>query len=210
MLYCSETIQMTPFQYKMALLKILFRSFFTSYDKKSKYLEQVTLDSRKIAIERGLRFTFFTMLSNRHGSSFWVIAQINTNKSRLNRAIDMWFFSHLVMAPEHYVKVTIFHEYCHFLIKYAPKSIVDEIEKLHNARKFPHLHDKLEEDFSDLFGYYIVDKDTGNREINLFLDEFIRITDQNIAKENWIWKASEMPETYLDPYVFFRRPVKGE
>jgi len=204
--YCSGTIQSTPFQHKLTIWKILLLSFITSHAKKRKYLDRITLEARKIAVERGLCFAFFTILSYNHGSTNEVIAQIDWYQSRLNRAIDILFFAHLVMAPEKYIKITIFHEYCHFLWKYAPEPILWDIVTLFRTGRYPHIHNDVEEDFCDLFGYYIVDRDVGDQEINLFIEEFICITCQNIENmkienmeiKNWMLKVSDMPESYFN------------
>ena len=202
--YVLNTIPMTPFQHRLMILKLSLKSFFTPYKKKREYLDRITFESRKIAIDRGLIFAFFTLISYGRGSSYETIAQINWEKSYIHRAVDIVFFTRLIMAPEHYIKITIFHEYCHFLMKAIPNPMIWQMAKFYSTNRFPHLHNDMEEDFCDLFGYYIVDKDTGDQELNSFLEEFIRNTEAIIDKQNWIFRAVEMPDYYLDPDPFRR------
>jgi len=191
-------------------LKILARSFFTKWDKKKIYLDEITFDARKLAVERGLNFAFYTILSKGRGSKFSTLAKIDRAKSLKNRSINIIFFSRVLMDSEKEIKVTIFHEYCHFLYAYADP-LHSKIKKFYHSGRFPNRRNSVEEDFCDLFGYYIVDNDTGDQEIDSFLEEYIHLTYQIITNDpfngklplernNWMKKYSDMSETYFEPY----------
>jgi hypothetical protein len=192
-------------QFEWMMFKIKIISCFTPYNKKVKYLIGIETKSRKIARDMGLNYAFFTFISTGQGFQKETVARIDCDKSWSDRHINIIFFSHMIMMPEKLFINTIFHEYCHFLYRrYTPQTTIFEIKKMFDQGKFPHINNNVEEDFCDLFSNYIVDNDTGDQGLNIFLKEFVCVTDSNLENENRMIKVSDMPATYLDPYIAFR------
>lgn len=186
-----------PFQHKLLILKHSLKSFLIPYKKKRKVLDHITLECRKIAIKRGLNFAIFTQIFTGHGSEYQTIACLDDN-SYSHRIVNIIVFEHLVMVPVYELKITIFHEYCHFLLKVCPDNMIWTITNFYAQNDIPHIYGDPTEDFCEIFAHYILEQDTKNQKLNTFLEIFIKNTQIVYENQNWMFKATELPDYYFN------------
>jgi hypothetical protein len=193
MLYCTDPNFKSLFAFdKLSYWKIRFLSGFTSFDEKQHIIRIIEDKSRKLALEKRLDCVIYILFYRIEGPE---IAHVIPLDCAINQAIDIRLNSDYVRSPEKLLLVMTFHEYCHFLYYLFTPEILKKIETFYSEHKIPNWRNDVKEAFCDLFGYYVVDKSTGDPDLDRFIEEIITFTNHEL-KNSRMWKASEMPDHY--------------
>ena len=195
MIYCTDPKFQSLFTfYKLSYWKVRILSLITTFPEKQRIIREIEDKARKLASEKNMELVFYIMFQRIQGSE---IAHICPLDCAINQAIDIKLDSKYVRSSERFLLVLTFNEYSHMLYFFFNPEIKKEIETLYSKKKIPNWHGVALEDFCDLFGYYIVDKSTGDPELDRFLEEVITYTNHKLLNSR-MWKASKMPDHYKD------------
>jgi hypothetical protein len=166
----------------------------TSFPEEQRIIRIIEDKARKLASEKKMDLVFYIIFLRHRGPEIAYVSPLNC---AINQMIDIKLNSMYIRSSERFLLVMTFHEYCHFLYYLFTPEIKNKIETLYSEKKIPNWRGNAIEDFCDLFGYYIVDKSTGDPELDQFLEEVIIFTNHELLNSR-MQKASKMPVHYHD------------
>jgi hypothetical protein len=125
------------------------------------YLQKISEKGNEIARKNGLFYAFDLFIDTRRSEGTGAIGSIHRQECERYKIIKIGIYSDKVMADEDAILMTIFHEYCHFLLFYTTKKTDWEYAGIMTKNKIPQIFGSNldprfgEENFCETYSHYI-------------------------------------------------------
>jgi archaellum biogenesis ATPase FlaH len=164
-----QVVPKHPIYQKLKILKIRVSTFLTTSNKKKENLQRISEKAKDMAKQKGLIYSFDIFIDSRKSTGSYAIGTIHREECEKCKTIIIGFYSNMVMADDFDLLLTVFHEYCHFLLFYTSVTTDWKYAELIAKNKIPEIYGPhrqfAEENFCETFSYFIngiglVDSDT--------------------------------------------------
>lgn len=167
-----------PYYQKLILFKTKFLTLLVFRPKwRNAHLQNIADKAKIIAKKKGLHYSFEIFIDFRKSKNNDAIGAIRIDECEQKRMLPIGIYSNMVMASERDIILTIFHEYCHFLVFHMSNASTwtmchylaeDRIPTIYGDHK-----EWGEENFCESFSYYITDKSVVDSEVEDFYNFLI-------------------------------------